>query len=112
MSGLQERIFSASAAWALGPPTPQEGSVLNFSPFEKDYWLGVGYNGFFRELVNSDYDIYGGSNKRNYNLKSNEGYLNIKLAPLSGVILKPCEENETDKPPEEKKEKEPAENNL
>ncbi len=86
--------------------------VLNFSPFEKDYWLGVGYNGFFRELVNSDYDIYGGSNKRNYNLKSNEGYLNIKLAPLSGVILKPCEENETDKPPEEKKEKEPAENNL
>ena len=78
--------------------------VLNFSPFEKDYWLGVGYNGCFRELINSDYDIYGGSNHRNYNLRSNEGYLNLKLAPLSGVILKPCGEDEMDKPPEEKKE--------
>ena len=32
MSGWQARIFSASAAWALGPPTPQEGSWANTSP--------------------------------------------------------------------------------
>lgn len=69
--------------------------ALNFSPFEKDYWLGVGYNGNFKELISSDWDIYGGSNKRNINLKSNEGYLNLKLAPLSGVIIKPCKEDES-----------------
>ncbi len=73
--------------------------VLNFSPYQKDYWLGVGYNGFFKEVLNSDRDIYGGSGMRNYNLKSNEGYLNIKLSPLSGVILKPCAENEVDTEP-------------
>ena len=32
-SGVQERIFSASAACALGPPTPQEGSAANVSPY-------------------------------------------------------------------------------
>ena len=69
-------------------------AVLNFSPNEHDYWLAVGYDGFFRELISTDTDIYGGSNNRNYELKSNEGYLHIKLAPLSGVIIKPCAEDE------------------
>ena len=32
ISGVQERIFSASAACALGPPTPQEGSAAKVSP--------------------------------------------------------------------------------
>lgn len=76
--------------------------VLNFSPFEKDYWLGVGYDGYFRELLNSDRDIYGGKNGRNYNLQSKDGYLNLKLPPLSGIILKPCDENSVDKPESEK----------
>ena len=31
MSGAQERIFSASAAWALGPPTPQECRAVSTS---------------------------------------------------------------------------------
>ncbi len=83
--------------------------VLNFSPYEKDYWLGVGYDGYFRELINSDRDIYGGSNVRSYNLKSHDGYLNMKLPPLSGIILKPCDENSVDKPEPDKKEDSPEE---
>ncbi len=70
--------------------------VLNFSPYEKEYWLAVGYDGYFRELVNSDTDIYGGSNTRNYELKSKDGYLRLMIAPLSGIILKPCESDEVD----------------
>ena len=73
--------------------------VLNFSPYEKDYRLNVGYDGFFRELINSDTDIYGGTNIRNYELKSANGFLQLKLPPLSGIILKPCDENSLDKRP-------------
>lgn len=73
--------------------------VLNFSPYEKEYWLGVGYDGYFRELINSDTDIFGGRNVRNYELKSNDGYLKLKLPELSGIILKPCSEEEIDKEP-------------
>ena len=74
--------------------------VLNFSPYEHDYWLNVGYDGFFRELLNSDRDIYGGNGNVNYCLASHYGYLQLKLAPLSAIILKPCSENEQDRPPE------------
>ncbi len=70
--------------------------VLNFSPFDKDYWLAVGYDGYFRELINSDCDIYGGKNVRNYELQSKDGYLQMKLPALSGIILKPCDENSID----------------
>lgn len=66
--------------------------VLNFSPYEKDYWLAVGYDGFFFELINSDADVFGGTNVRNYNLKSKDGFLQLKLPPLSGIVLKPCDE--------------------
>jgi len=77
--------------------------VLNFSPLEKDYWLNVGYDGEFRELLSSDWDIYGGSNRHNDNLKSKDGYLNIKLSPLSGVIIQPWEEDDAELPPQEEK---------
>lgn len=74
--------------------------VLNFSPNEQDYWLAVGFDSPFRELLNSDRDIYGGSDKRNYELHSKEGYLQLKLAPLSAIILKPCSEEEVDHVPD------------
>lgn len=73
--------------------------VLNFSPYEKEYWLNVGFNGYFRELINSDTDIYGGKNIRNYELRSNDGYLQLRLPPLSGIILKQCDEQSVDKYP-------------
>lgn len=75
--------------------------VLNFSPNEHEYWLEIGFDSSFREVLNSDADIYGGSNIRNYNLSTQNGYLQLKLAPLSALILKPCEEHEVDVPPEE-----------
>ncbi|MBQ1546057.1 MAG: 1,4-alpha-glucan branching protein GlgB [Clostridia bacterium] len=74
--------------------------VLNFSHDECDYYLEVGFDTYFREILNSDTDIYGGSNVRNYNLSSRDGYLKIHMSGLSGVILKPCEENEVDVMPE------------
>lgn len=71
--------------------------VLNFSAYEREYWLAVGYEGYFRELVNSDTDIYGGGNGRNYELHSNrDGYLKLIIPPLSGIILKPCDKEEID----------------
>ncbi len=70
--------------------------VLNFSPFDKDYWLTVGFDSYFREVINSDSDIYGGKNIRNYGLKTKEGYLPLRLPALSGIILKPCAEDEAD----------------
>lgn len=73
--------------------------VLNFSPYEKNYRLYIGYDSFFRELINSDTDIYGGLNIRNYELKSKDGFLPLKLPPLSGIILKPCDKHSVDKMP-------------
>lgn len=67
--------------------------VLNFSPFEKEYWLAVGYDGYFKELINSDTDIYGGKNVCNSGLVSKDGYVKLKLPALSGLIIKPCDEN-------------------
>lgn len=72
-------------------------AVFNFSQNEKEYWLGVGCNGFFRELINSDWDIFGGTNVRNCELQSNDGYLKMKLPPLSGIILKQCDKDEVDR---------------
>ena len=73
--------------------------VLNFSPQEKDYWLAVGYDTPMRELLSSDEEKYGGSGVKNYDLKTHDGYLQLKLAPLSALILKPCAEDEMDHPP-------------
>ena len=75
--------------------------VLNFSPYEHEYWLAVGYDGYFREIISTDTDIYGGNNTRNYELHSNEGYLRLTLAPLSGIIIKPCEKDEIEMREEE-----------
>ena len=86
--------------------------VLNFSPYERDYWLCVGCDCEFTELLSSDWDIYGGSNKRNTKLKSQDGYLNIKLASLCGIILKPSSSDEDfeDKENKEENENKDAEN--
>ncbi len=77
--------------------------VLNFSPYEKEYWLAVGYDTPVRELLNSDDSRFGGSGNHNYDLKTHDGYLQLKLAPLSAIILKPCSEDEMEHPPEEPK---------
>ena len=83
--------------------------VLNFSQSEKEYWLAVGFDSAFRELLNSDEERFGGSGLKNYELKTKDGYLQMKLAPLSAVILKPCSEEEMDRPPQEPEPEAPPE---
>ncbi|QDU63936.1 1,4-alpha-glucan branching enzyme GlgB [Planctomycetes bacterium Pan216] len=74
--------------------------VINFTPVPRDnYCVGVPFGGFWKEALNSDSEIYGGSNV------GNDGgvmaleqpchelpfQLNIKLPPLGCVVFKPSD---------------------
>lgn len=71
--------------------------ICNFTPVVRfDYHIGVPRGGSYRELINSDLDIYWGSNVRNSEihsiLKQTHGMdnsLSLTLPPLSTLILKP-----------------------
>ena len=71
--------------------------VLNMTPeVYHDYQIGVPNSGFYEEVLNSDKDIYYGSNQ--YNglpiqtlKKETHGFLNtikLTIGPLTGIILK------------------------
>jgi 1,4-alpha-glucan branching enzyme len=71
--------------------------VLNFTPVMREgYRLGVPLCGWWRELLNSDADVYGGSGKGNgggVNSENSEshGYpcsIRLTLPPLGGLYLK------------------------
>jgi 1,4-alpha-glucan branching enzyme len=71
--------------------------VLNFTPvLRENYVLGVPHNGFYSEILNSDSEIYGGSNKGNYGgvysvpeIKNQwQNTIKITLPPLAGVVFK------------------------
>nr|MCR5741890.1 alpha amylase C-terminal domain-containing protein [Gammaproteobacteria bacterium] len=71
--------------------------VLNLTPNSyMDYRLGVPMAGTYDEIINSDKDVYGGSNLYNgLPVKSEEIFshsfmnsINIVLSPLSVTILK------------------------
>lgn len=64
--------------------------VFNFSDKMQDYALKVYENGEYEEILNSDKDIYGGSNCLNNNLTSSSYKLNLKIAPLSCSVIKRC----------------------
>ncbi len=63
----------------------------------RDYRLGVPQAGSYRELLNSDADVYGGSNFGNQGVVTAEnapshGYefsLNVSVPPLGFLLLKP-----------------------
>jgi len=72
-------------------------TICNFTPIAREgYRIGVPMAGSYRELLNSDSEIYGGSNVGNYGLIHTEpevshGYgqsLHLTLPPLSVMILK------------------------
>ena len=72
-------------------------TVLNFTPVPRpEYRIGVPEPGRYRELVNSDSDLYGGSNVGNAGWVAAEpvaahGHpqsLKLKLPPLAGLVLK------------------------
>ena len=62
--------------------------VFNFSASRQNYALNVNVNGEFEELINSDRDIYSGSNCLNEHCFASSYKLNINLAPLSAVMLR------------------------
>ncbi len=68
--------------------------VLNFSPYEKDYWLAVGYDGKFREVLNSDEEVFGGLDRINGVIQSQNAYLHLYLAPLTAIVIKPMNEEQ------------------
>ena len=72
--------------------------VCNFTPvYREDYRVGVPFHCEYKELLNSDSEMYWGSNKGNYGglwsdeiAWHNQPYsLNLKIPPLSTMIFKP-----------------------
>ncbi|MBI5675329.1 MAG: 1,4-alpha-glucan branching protein GlgB [Nitrospirae bacterium] len=72
--------------------------IFNFTPVpHSGYRLGVPENGFYREIINSDSDIYWGSNMGNSgglqaekkNCHGMPYSVNLVIPPLSVIILKP-----------------------
>ena len=71
--------------------------ICNFTPLVRDnYRIGVPIGGSYRELINSDLDVYWGSNINNGEIHSiteqshgMEHTLSLTLPPLSTLILKP-----------------------
>ncbi len=72
--------------------------VSNFTPVVRhDYTIGVPRGGLYRELINSDLDVYWGSNVRNGSdleagpvpFHGHDHSLSLTLPPLATVFLKP-----------------------
>jgi 1,4-alpha-glucan branching enzyme len=72
-------------------------AVLNWTPVVREaYRIGVPEAGYYRELFNSDADLYGGSNIGNGGGVMTEAIpahghpysLNLELPPLGGLLLK------------------------
>ena len=62
--------------------------VFNFSGLMQNYTLRVEQNGDYYEILNSDKDIYAGSNCLNGDMRAYNYALNLRLAPLSCAIIK------------------------
>jgi 1,4-alpha-glucan branching enzyme len=74
--------------------------VCNFTPVVRhDYRIGVPEGGFYRELLNTDAQIYGGSNVGNQGgvwaqagpYAGRPFHVSLRLPPLGALYLKPCE---------------------
>ena len=80
--------------------------ALNFTPVPRDnHRIGVPFPGFYQELLNSDADIYGGSNRilpaggakaENMPWHAYQYSISLSLPPLGAVVLKPTPEAEGD----------------
>ncbi|MEL6989915.1 MAG: alpha amylase C-terminal domain-containing protein, partial [Bacteroidota bacterium] len=70
--------------------------ICNFTPVVRDnYRIGVPIEGVWKELFNSDDDLFGGSNIKNGSISSEpiqahgkDHSINITLPPLAGVYFK------------------------
>ncbi|MDF3127656.1 1,4-alpha-glucan branching protein GlgB [Kiritimatiellaeota bacterium B1221] len=71
--------------------------VLNFTPVPREnYRLGVPHAGYYKEILNTDAEVYGGSNMGNGGGVHSDGIswmgkehsINITLPPLSALVFK------------------------
>ena len=78
-------------------PTDWVVAVLNWTPIVRhDYRIGVPEAGFYEELLNSDAEVYGGSNVGNEGGRQTEDVprhghqqsLVLTLPPMGALILK------------------------
>jgi 1,4-alpha-glucan branching enzyme len=72
--------------------------VCNFTPVVYEgYRIGVPVSGYYKEVLNSDAEIYGGSNKGNcgglraqeYSCQGRPFSLELTVPPLATVVFKP-----------------------
>jgi 1,4-alpha-glucan branching enzyme len=72
--------------------------VFNFTPVPRDnYRIGIPQPGYYAEILNSDAEIYGGSNVGNLGgvyseaipMHGCEQSISLRLPPLAAVVLKP-----------------------
>ena len=78
--------------------------VLNFTPMVREHYrIGVPRGGGWREVLNTDAELYGGSNVGNYgsveaDCRSSHGLeysLELTLPPLAALVLAPEEHEDT-----------------
>ena len=79
-----------------GPGDPMVAVVVNLTPVERDYPLGLPAGGLWEEILNTDAEIYGGGNRGNLGgVTAVEGpargqpfSAHVRLPPLSAVWLR------------------------
>jgi 1,4-alpha-glucan branching enzyme len=82
-------------------PADSSVVVVNFTPIARvEYRIGVPHTGIYREVLNSDAEIYGGSDVRNTGLLAagdpSHGFpasLKLTVPPLAMVLLKASPKN-------------------
>jgi len=88
-----------------GPDEPPAVVISNMTPVERSCWrCGLPLAGQWREVMNTDAEIYGGGNRGNLGVvkASGDGWhgqpasANLTLPPLSTIILMPDTDPETD----------------
>ncbi|HUR20705.1 MAG TPA: 1,4-alpha-glucan branching protein GlgB [Vicinamibacterales bacterium] len=101
----KQAVGQSGASQALTPSSPQAldrpeltVAIVNFTPVpRRGYRLGVPQSGAYQELLNSDADVYGGSNLGNdgeviAEAQPSHGHeysLSLTVPPLGFLILKP-----------------------
>ncbi len=83
--------------------TPPVVVVVNFTPMVREHFrIGVPVDGLWQEMLNTDSEIYGGSNVGNYGTVSASGHswhgqpasLELTLPPLAALIISPAAEKD------------------
>jgi 1,4-alpha-glucan branching enzyme len=92
------RQASRPAGQQASKPTESVIAVVNFTPVpRRGYRVGVPQRGSYQELLNSDADVYGGSNIGNDGIVTAEAQpshghdfsLSLTVPPLGFLLLKP-----------------------